>query len=83
MNKTYWYILGGVAIGAAGAVLLVRHGDKLKPAAAELVAKAMNLKEKALDYASRGKEHFEDVMAEARHINELEKRLQPEQAQDC
>lgn len=78
MNKTAWYLLGGIAIGAVGAALLVKHRDKVKPVAAGLLAKALRIKEKAIDYASRGKEHFEDVVAEARHINETEKRTQPE-----
>lgn len=71
MEKNYWYLLGGIAIGAIGATIIIKNEDKLKPMAAELVAKAMRVKEKALDYAERTKEHAEDIVAEARHINEV------------
>lgn len=48
----------------------MKHKDKMKPMAANLVAKSMRLKDKALEYASRTKEHAEDIVAEAKHINE-------------
>ena len=59
-----------IAPGAVGAVLYMKHKDKMKPMAANLVAKSMRLKDKALEYASRTKEHAEDIVAEAKHINE-------------
>ena len=70
MNRDLLIFVGGVAAGAVGAALLMRHQDKIKPAAATVMAKAMNLKEKALDYAARTRECAEDIAAEARHINE-------------
>jgi len=69
-NRNLWLFVGGVAVGAVGAALLYRNREKVKPMAAELVAKAMGLKEKAMEYASRTREHAEDIVAEARHINE-------------
>ena len=69
MNRDLLLFLGGLAAGAVGAALLIKHKDKIKPMAAGMVAKAMNLKEKALDYAARTKEHAEDIVAEAKHIN--------------
>ena len=70
MGKLFWYVAGGVAVGAVGATLLICNKEKVKPVAAKLVAKALNLKEKALDYAAKTKEHAEDIVAEAKQINE-------------
>ena len=70
MNRDFYLFLGGLAVGAVGAALLIKHKDKIKPLAADAVAKAMCLKEKALDYAAKTKEHVEDIVAEAKHINE-------------
>ena len=69
MNRDFLLFVGGLAAGAIGAALLIKHKDKVKPMAAEMVAKAMNLKEKALEYAAKTKEHAEDIVAEAKHIN--------------
>ncbi len=69
-SRGFWCCAGCVAAGALGAYLIIKHKDKVKPMAAELVAKSMRLKDKALDYAARTKEHAEDIVAEARHINE-------------
>lgn len=73
MNGRGWVCcLGCIAVGAVGAVLYMKNKDKIKPMAANLVAKGMQLKDKALDYAARAKEHAEDIVAEAKHINETE-----------
>ena len=69
-GKGWWCCIGCVAAGAVGAVLYMKHKDKMKPMAANLVAKSMKLKDKALDYAARTREHAEDIVAEAKHINE-------------
>lgn len=79
MNRTYWCVVGGIAVGVVGAALLYHNREKVKPMASKLVARAFRLKEKALDYAARAREHAEDVMAEARYINEnLEITAHPE-----
>ncbi len=70
MTKDFWLFVGGVAVGAIGATLVMKNKQKVKPMAAEMVAKAISLKEKAVDYASQAKEHAEDIVAEAKHINE-------------
>lgn len=70
MEKNYWYLIGGIAVGAIGATIVYKNKQKIKPLAAELVAKAMHLKDKAVEAAERTKEHAEDIVAEARHINE-------------
>lgn len=69
-GKGWACCLGCVAVGAVGAVLYMKNKEKIKPAAANLLAKGMKLKDKALDYAAKTKEHAEDIVAEARHINE-------------
>lgn len=69
-GKGWGWCVGCIALGAVGAVLYMNHKDKMKPMAANLVAKSMLLKEKALDCAARAKEHAEDIVAEAKHINE-------------
>lgn len=69
-GKGWGYCLGGVALGVIGTVLYMQHKDKMKPMAANLVAKSMRLKDKALECAARTKEHAEDIVAEAKHINE-------------
>ena len=70
VGKGWWCCLGCVALGAAGAVLYIKHKDKVKPVAADLVAKGLRLKDKALECAARAKEHAEDIVAEAKYINE-------------
>ena len=70
MNKDFWLFVGGAAAGAVAATLLIKNKEKVKPLAAEMMAKAINLKEKAMDYAAKTKEHAEDIVAEAKHINE-------------
>lgn len=72
MEKNYWYLIGGIAAGAIGAAVIYNNREKLKPMAAELVAKAMAVKDKAVDLAERTKEHAEDIVAEAKHINETD-----------
>ena len=69
-GRGIWCCLGCVALGAVGAVLYMKHKDKIKPIAAELVAKSMKLRDKALDYAAKTKEHAEDIVAGAKHLNE-------------
>lgn len=69
-GKGWGCCIGCVALGAIGAVLYMKHKDKMKPVAANLVAKGLRLKDKALDYAAKTKEHAEDIVAEAKHINE-------------
>ncbi|MDR1535638.1 MAG: hypothetical protein LBU64_11195 [Planctomycetota bacterium] len=69
MGKNLLIFVGGVAAGATIAALVIRHGDKAKPLSAKVLAKAMKLKEKALNCAVRTREQVEDIVAEARQIN--------------
>lgn len=70
MTGRGWCFLGCVALGAVGGVLYMKHKHQIKPIAADLLAKSMRLKDKALDYTAMVKEQAEDIVAEARHINE-------------
>lgn len=76
MNRDIWIFLGGLAVGAVGAYIVINNKEKIKPLSAELVAKAISLKEKALDCAVKTKEHAEDIVAEAKHINEIKAQTQ-------
>lgn len=69
-NRDMWLVVGGIAAGALGGIVVYKNREKIKPLAAELVAKAMNLKDKAMECAAKTKEHAEDIMAEAKHLNE-------------
>lgn len=57
----------GVAIGAAGAVLLSRGKIDLKKTAAAIMSHGMDLKEQAVSMMENAKENFEDIAAEAKH----------------
>ena len=56
----------GVAIGAAGAVLLSRGKIDLKKTAATILSHGMDLKEQAASMMENAKENFEDIAAEAK-----------------
>ena len=57
-------------MGAVGAVLYMRHGSKIKPMAAKLLAKSMRLREKAFACAVKTKVEAEEILTEARLIND-------------
>ena len=80
MNKGILLVVGGVVAGAVATVAILQNREKFKPAAAQVVAKALRLKEKALDYAVQTKEHAEDILAEARHINASPRDVSPDKA---
>ena len=69
-GKGWGCCIGCIALGAVGAVLYMKHKDKMKPMAANLLAKSIRLKDKAMEYAALTREHAEDIVAEAKHINE-------------
>ncbi|CAK7008117.1 MAG: hypothetical protein DELT_00329 [Desulfovibrio sp.] len=57
----------GVALGAAGAVLLSRGKIDLKKTAATILSHGMDLKEQAEEFMETAKENMEDIAAEASH----------------
>lgn len=68
----YGLALGaGVAIGAAGAVLLSRGKIDLKKTAATILSHGMDLKEQAASMMETAKENFDDIAAEAEHERAL------------
>lgn len=68
MNETTKYglaFLGGVLVGALGAVAITRGKLDVKPLAADLLAGGMNLRDKAMNAVESVKEDLADVVAEA------------------
>lgn len=57
--------LGGVLVGALGAVAITRGKLDVKPLAADLLAGGMNLRDKAMNAVESVKEDLADVVAEA------------------
>ncbi len=63
----YGLVLGaGVAIGAAGVILLSRNPEAVKKTCTTLLSHAMDMKEKAATFMETAKENFEDMAAEAK-----------------
>lgn len=70
----YGLALGaGVALGAAGAVLLSRGKIDLKKTCASILSHGMDLKEQASSMMETARENIEDIAAEARHEQEKRK----------
>lgn len=87
MNETTKYglaFLGGVLVGALGAVAITRGKLSVKPLASDLLAGGMNLRDKAMNAVESVKEDLADVVAEAQvkvQEREAAKAAQPEAAQ--
>ncbi len=86
MNQNLKYglfFLGGMAVGALGAVVVTRGKLDIKPLASSLISEGMNLREKALAAVDSVKEDLADVVAEAQVKNQekKEKREAAEAAQ--
>lgn len=79
MNENMKYglfLLGGVAIGALGAVALGKGKIDLKPVVTDLLGKGIDLKEKVMTTMETARENMEDLMAEATHAAEARKAAQ-------
>ncbi|MDR1359748.1 MAG: hypothetical protein LBJ82_02105 [Deltaproteobacteria bacterium] len=80
MNKTLWkygLVLGaGLAIGAAGALLLSRNPALVKKTLAAALSRGIDLKDKAAVFMETAKENMEDIAAEARHARDQRKSRQ-------
>ncbi len=73
MNENFKYglfFLGGVALGAIGAVAVSRGKLDLKPFAAELVSRGLDAKEALMAKAETVRENVEDLVAEAEAASE-------------
>ncbi|MBS3956801.1 MAG: hypothetical protein KGZ40_04640 [Clostridiales bacterium] len=69
------YLAGGIALGVVAAALYGREKDRLRPAAADLISRGLDVKDRALMMAETAKEQIEDIVAEAQDIQN--KRTEP------
>ena len=82
MNENLKYglfFLGGAALGASGAVAVSRGKLDLKPFAAELVSRGLDVRDALLAKAETVRENMEDVVAEAQAVSE-QRRARSEEA---
>ena len=83
MNQNVKYglfFLGGVALGALGAVAIARGKLDVKPLATSLLSSGLDLRDKALAAVESVKEDIADVVAEAQ-VKSQEKREAAEAAE--
>lgn len=69
MNENMKYglfFLGGLALGAIGAVAVSKGKLDLKPMAADLLSRGMDVKDAVLAKVETVKENMDDMVAEAR-----------------
>ncbi len=81
MNENLKYglfFLGGVALGAVGAVAVSRGKLDLKPFATELVSRGLDVKDALMARAETVRENVEDLVAEAQHASEKRRERQEE-----
>ena len=67
------FFLGGIALGALGAVALSKGKLNLKPVAADLISRGMDVKDALRSKVEAVKEDMEDLAAEARQASEKRK----------
>lgn len=67
------FFLGGIALGALGAVALNKGKLNLKPVAADLISRGMDVKDALMSKVEAVKEDMEDLAAEARQASEKRK----------
>lgn len=80
MNNTTKYglfFLGGVVVGALGAVAITRGKLNVKPLAADLLSTGLDLRDKVMAGVEGVKEDLADVMAEA-EVKSQERKLAKE-----
>ena len=83
MNETTkygLYFLGGVVVGALGAVALTRGKLDVKPLATNILSTGMDLRDKVMGGVEGVKEDLADVMAEA-EVKSQERKLAKEAAE--
>ena len=81
MNENMKYglfFLGGLALGAIGAVAVSKGKLDLKPMAADLLSRGMDVKDAVLAKAETVKENMDDMVAEARHAAEQRREAKEE-----
>ena len=67
------FFLGGLAVGALGAVAVSKGNLNLKPMAADLLSRGMDVKDAVMCKVETVKEGMEDLVAEAQHAAEHRK----------
>lgn len=67
------FFLGGIALGALGAVALSKGKLNLKPVAADLISRGMDVKDALMSKVEAVKEDMEDLAAEAHQASEKRK----------
>ena len=67
-----WF-LGGIAVGALGAVALSKGKLDLKPVAADLLSRGMDVKDAVMGKVEAVKEDMEDLAAQARQASDKRK----------
>jgi hypothetical protein len=67
------FFLGGVALGAIGAVAVSRGKLDIKPLATDLISRGLEVKDAVLAKADAVREDMEDMVAEARAASEQRK----------
>lgn len=67
------FFLGGIALGALGTVALSKGKLNLKPVAADLISRGMDVKDALMSKVEAVKEDMEDLAAEARQASEKRK----------
>ena len=85
MNQTTKYglfFLGGLVVGALGAVAVTRGKLELKPLASDLLAGGIDLKDKCMGMVESCKEDIADAVAEAQ-LKSQEKKAKAEEAAAC
>lgn len=75
--KNILYFLAGAAVGALGYAAVSRNQDALRPVVTNLLAKGMDLKDKAGEILETAKEGLEDLVAEAKHAQETRTEAAP------
>ena len=76
MNETWKAVLlflGGVAVGAVGAAAISKNKEQLKPLAADLLSRGIDVKDAVMGKVESVKENMEDLLAEAQHASEQRK----------
>ena len=76
MNENMKYalfLLGGIAVGALGAVAVSKGKLNLKPLATDLISRGLDVKDAVLSKGETAKENMDDLVAEARFASEQRK----------
>lgn len=81
MNENLKYglfFLGGVALGALGAVAVSKGKLDIKPLATDLLSRGMDVKDAMMAKVETVKENMDDMVAEARNVAEQRREAREE-----